>query len=66
MSLNPLQARKERTNRIYGEVLNRAPTLYENVVQIASTTPGLQVDERARLEGRLMGLVLAALNEVQA
>jgi hypothetical protein len=57
------RTRKERTDRMYAEVLATSPTLYEHAVSIASTTPGLELEQRAALEGRIMGLVLAAFRE---
>lgn len=59
---NPLQARKQRTERLYAEVKNRAPDLYERAVQIASFTPNLSLEARMELERQCMSLALEALN----
>jgi DNA-dependent RNA polymerase auxiliary subunit epsilon len=60
------RTRRERTDAMYLEVDNASPELYEAVVNIASTTPNLELEQRAALERRIMGLVLRALTDAHS
>jgi hypothetical protein len=64
MNRNPLQRQKALTERLYIEVKNASPALYERAVQIASITPGLTLDQRAALERHCMSLISETLSFV--